>query len=38
MPKVFNISFQVSKTGPVKIDRMVHETNSETPIDFRIMK
>jgi hypothetical protein len=38
MPKVYKISFQVSKAGPVKIERIVSETENETPIDLRIMK
>lgn len=38
IPKVYKISFQVSKTGPVKIERIVSESENETPIDLRIMK
>ena len=38
IPKVYKISFQVSKTGPVKIERIISESENETLIDLKIMK
>ena len=38
IPKVYKISYQVSKAGPVKINRVVTESNNEAAIDLRIMK
>ena len=38
IPKVYKISYQVSKTGPVKINRIVTESKNDAAIDLKIMK